>query len=338
VQAADIRRSWWGEGRRVVRCRCGCGVRCLGGGTDDASGDGSGSTLVLRWDGSRWSRVASPSPDHELTALWDVVGVSVADAWAVGYSGKGGLIEHWDGSAWSEVPVSLPDDFLQGIDAVTADDIWAVGAHGTTGRPRPVVVHWDGKSWREIATPGLPQGTPYGLSAVSAVAADDVWAVGAVITNPVTEASVPIVLHWDGSSWKVFGWTIWPAEHLDKVSAVAHTDVWVTGGRGFVGQNTDNEVPLVAHWDGERWSAVRPPGLSDAVSASGRAVWVAGADRSETEAAIARRVGTSWLHTRVDRSAGGWFVSISTLPTGNAWAVGYSDADGWPLAQQACAH
>src|SRR5262249_55482076 len=159
-------------------------------GTDDASGDGSGSTLVLRWDGSRWSRVASPSPDHELTALWDVVGVSVADAWAVGYSGKGGLIEHWDGSAWSEVPVSLPDDFLQGIDAATADDIWAVGAHGTTGRPRPVVVHWDGKSWREIATPGLPQGTPYGLSAVSAVAADDVWAVGAVITNPVTEASV----------------------------------------------------------------------------------------------------------------------------------------------------
>jgi hypothetical protein len=305
-------------------------------GTDSSSGEGSGNSLVLHWDGDAWSRLKSPSPDHELTALWDVVGVSPADAWAVGSSAYGGLIEHWDGTAWTAAAVSLPDDFLAGIDAVSVDDIWSVGMQGTTDHPKPVIVHWDGKNWRETATPTGPRGLPYGLSSVSAVAKDDVWAVGAAITDPDSEASIPIVLHWDGMSWRRAGWTIWPAEHLDKVSAVSHDDVWVAGGRGFVGQNTDNEVPLVAHWDGRRWTVVAAPGLTDAVGASGRAVWVAGSNRSETAAAIARRTRRGWDRSRVDRSARGWFASVSTLQTGNAWAVGYSDGDGWPLAQRAC--
>lgn len=305
-------------------------------GTDNSSGEGSGNSLVLHWDGTAWSRVKSPSPDHELTALWDVVDVSPADAWAVGSSANGGLIEHWDGKTWTVAAVSLPNDFLAGIDAVSVDDIWSVGAQGTTDHPKPVIVHWDGSTWRETATPAGPKGYQYGLSSVSAVARDDVWAVGTAIVNPTSETSIPTVLHWDGRSWHPVDWTISPAEHLDKVSAVARDDVWVSGGRGFVGQNADNEVPLVAHWNGKGWTAVVAPALTDAVGASGRAVWVAGANRNETVAAIARRTSGGWARSRVDRSARGWFASVAALPTGDAWAVGYSDGDGWPLAQQAC--
>src|SRR5262245_10515458 len=122
-------------------------------GTDNASGEGSGRSLVLHWDGKRWSRVASPSPDHELTALWDVVAVSVADAWAVGVSGNGGLIEHWNGDAWTDTRLDLPAGFLTSVDAVTEDDIWAVGSGGPTYDPKPVVLHWDGEQWQKKATP-----------------------------------------------------------------------------------------------------------------------------------------------------------------------------------------
>jgi hypothetical protein len=58
----------------------------------------------------------------------------------VGIGGTGGaLILHWDGTTWSEVPdprQGLPSD-LRDVDAVSAADLWAVGARDTdVGPPR----------------------------------------------------------------------------------------------------------------------------------------------------------------------------------------------------------
>jgi hypothetical protein len=274
--------------------------------------------------------MATPSPDHDTTALWDVVAVSPNDVWAVGASVKGALIDHWDGDRWREEPLYLPDRSLTSVDAVAENDVWAVGAEGDTNDPAPVVEHWNGKGWQKTVTPSAPSAYPYSLASFSAIAANDVWAVGAAITDPTSEASVPIVLHWDGTSWQVVSWSMRGDGYLGSVSAVSDTDVWVAGATG------DDDVPLVAHWDGRRWSSVAPAGLPDAVAASRAAVWTAGANRNETVAAIARRLEGRWLPSPVARSARGWFASISSLPSGNAWAVGYSDGDGWPLAQRAC--
>jgi hypothetical protein len=299
-------------------------------GTDNASGEGAGRSLVLHWDGTTWSRVRSPSPDRDTTALWGVVAVSPEDAWAVGASAKGALIDHWDGHRWHEEQLYLPNRSLWSIDAVAKDDIWAVGMEGDTDDPGPVIEHWDGAHWEKTVTPPAPNAYPYALASVSAIAANDVWAVGAAITDPSSEAATPIVLRWDGTSWRVVPWPMRGDGFLGSVSAVSDTDVWVAGGTG------DDDAPLVARWDGRRWSSVAPAGSADAVAASSRAVWIAGANRSETVAAIARRAEGRWLSSRVARSARGWFASVSTLPSGNAWAVGYSDGDGWPLAQRAC--
>jgi hypothetical protein len=69
------------------------------GGTAWAAGSTGLATLILRWNGSAWTRVASPSPGPDDTL--DGLGFSSArDGWAVGSSGSDTLILHWNGGAW----------------------------------------------------------------------------------------------------------------------------------------------------------------------------------------------------------------------------------------------
>jgi hypothetical protein len=144
-------------------------------------------TLVEHWGGTAWSVVPSPGPDNR-SVLHGVAAVSADDVWAVGYYGppplgsKQTLAEHWDGSSWTIVPTpDFPDDslsYLQGVAALSAGDVWAVGYYRRTANAgsQTLVVHWDGKSWAIVSTP-TPRVASY-LYGITAVAADDVWAVG----------------------------------------------------------------------------------------------------------------------------------------------------------------
>jgi hypothetical protein len=70
------------------------------GGVAWTAGSTGKSTLVLRWTGSAWARVASPNPggSNEITGL----GFAAAgNGWAVGTSDGKTLILHWNGRAWS---------------------------------------------------------------------------------------------------------------------------------------------------------------------------------------------------------------------------------------------
>ncbi len=59
-------------------------------------------SLTMHWDGSRWSVVASPSPNTLGNDLTSVTARSANDVWAVG-TPYNILIEHWDGSRWSVI-------------------------------------------------------------------------------------------------------------------------------------------------------------------------------------------------------------------------------------------
>jgi hypothetical protein len=67
------------------------------------SGVGSSAvykTLIARWNGTKWTRVPSPSPPG-VAVLSGVAAVSASSAWAVGNVGAGKtLIERWNGTAW----------------------------------------------------------------------------------------------------------------------------------------------------------------------------------------------------------------------------------------------
>src|SRR4051812_47040318 len=69
-------------------------------------------------------------------------------------------------------------DWINGVSAVAANDAWAVGYYDTDtgGGKKTLVEHWNGARWDLVTSPSL--GDESELRAVSALAPNDVWAVG----------------------------------------------------------------------------------------------------------------------------------------------------------------
>jgi hypothetical protein len=177
--------------------------------------------------------------------------VAQNDVWAIGYytdsmAVEQTLIEHWDGVRWSVV--ASPDvgttgsahNRLHGIAAVSANDIWAVGYFQpiATSQRSTLILHWDGSSWNVVPDTSLGE-----LKAVSALATDDVWAVG-----EASETYRTLTMHWNGQTWQVVAGPDIYDSTLNGVAMVAANDVWAVG-RQF-------DQFLVEHWDGSAWSAV----------------------------------------------------------------------------------
>jgi hypothetical protein len=121
-----------------------------------------------------------------------VQALSPTNVWAVGTvevffnhrTHRKAAIEHWDGTSWSFVsspnPTKSPglDSFLNGIAAISANDIWAVGLVFTSlGGQATLTEHWDGTSWKIINSPN-PGNFQDGLSGATALSDGTVAAVG----------------------------------------------------------------------------------------------------------------------------------------------------------------
>jgi hypothetical protein len=66
-------------------------------GVNGCDGCAHPKTVILRWNGTTWTRTPSPKG-----ALYGVTVTSARNAWAVGYTSGFGrtLILHWNGTAW----------------------------------------------------------------------------------------------------------------------------------------------------------------------------------------------------------------------------------------------
>jgi hypothetical protein len=163
-------------------------------------------TLIQHWNGSTWDSVPSPSPDPVQNRLVAVDGVAPDDAWAVGglgHDGYGGatvtaLVLHWNGSSWTRVTVPTADSTfsvveLHDVVAASATEVWAVGQafHRLTFRQVPYVLRWNGQTWQHTTIPGAPNGTFYGVSALSPT---KVYAVG-------ESNGRALVARWNGTAW-----------------------------------------------------------------------------------------------------------------------------------------
>jgi hypothetical protein len=60
-------------------------------------------------------------------------------------------------------------DYLHAVDAVAANDVWAVGDNGYHQ-------HWNGATWSQVAGPYPGLGGRF--NGVAAASSSDVWAVG----------------------------------------------------------------------------------------------------------------------------------------------------------------
>lgn len=283
-----------------------------------------------------WEHVPSPNPSDEGNYLTAVATVSDNDVWTVGTSwyrpnsNPGTLTEHWDGSAWRVVrsPNATPGyNELYGVAAVSSTDVWAVGYHNIAnyGSEKTMALHWNGASWSIVQTRNMGPNANM-LRAVSAVASNDVWAVGFGASKS-NEVGRPLIERWDGDRWSLvrgpklgrgFG-------TLNGVVALATDDVWAVGSH--------DDATLIEHWDGTAWTVVPSPNGNRAeselyaVSATGPDdVWAVGDsyDDRGSDTLVEHWDGTSW--TIVPSLDGPQpntsLYGVLALDPGNVWAVG----------------
>jgi hypothetical protein len=299
-----------------------------------------------------WAIVASPNPAGEVDdGLSSLAVVSPNDIWAVGNSGTYGgsrstLAEHWNGSSWSIV--STPNgpnevNWLLGADAVSSDDVWAVG-YSATNPPeqsfrRTLIEHWNGSSWSVIPSPNPTpplSGGPVSneLYGVAAVSANDVWAVGISVDFG---AGRTLIVHWDGTGWSrvpspspgEYGW-------LRSVSAASPTDVWAVGTHYVNGL----QVTLVLHWNGARWSVVPSPNdgpftqeLFRVRAISANDVWAVGYHlavfgfNQVFQTSIFHWNGSTWsvVPSPDVNQLNNYLWSVDGTSATDAWAVGFYD-------------
>jgi hypothetical protein len=132
---------------------------------------------------------------------------------AVGYSDKtvgGGrdtLAEHWGGTGWSIQPSPNPTAGKTSLRAVSCLSATSCTAVGVVRGRAPLAEHWDGTSWTIQPVP-FPAGSPVALPyAVSCASPTSCTAVGFYYVGPSHKPrkgdDLPLVEHWDGSSWAV---------------------------------------------------------------------------------------------------------------------------------------
>ncbi|HEY6568231.1 MAG TPA: hypothetical protein VI341_12010 [Actinomycetota bacterium] len=142
--------------------------------------------ISIRWDGSAWIDMAPPAG---LTSMGEITVVGPTNAFAEARENVGGLtetsIQHWDGSSWSSMLLPLDGDIeVEGLEATSADDIWAVGEFDDGSR-RSFMAHSDGSTWTAWE-PVDSRSSLHGLSFPSSAVG---FAVGEIGTNPGIEIS-----------------------------------------------------------------------------------------------------------------------------------------------------
>jgi hypothetical protein len=226
-------------------------------------------TLILHWNGHRWSQVRTPSPGGFSDQLTSVAKISANNIWATGFYGKrnnGGktksLLLHWNGHAWSQV--SHPEygtfnNSLGSVAATAANSVWVTDqVSSSTSSSTALLLHWNGHAWAKAAS--LANGDFGGIGFSSP---RNGWLVGG------DRKGLSLTLHWNGRSW-----TRVPAPSLKNLSntlvsvtVLSPTSAWAVGfARAvFVGDETAIEM----HWNGHKWSmmASPAPGANSSLSA-----------------------------------------------------------------------
>lgn len=223
---------------------------------------------ILHWDGTAWTQqqVAAVATGG---ALWGIGASGPADIWAVGWGYVNGpgpsrpYAIHYDGTTWTNtlVPtVGLARNRFDAVDALTPNDVWAVGAFGDiNGDFRHLIMHYDGTTWTQSPLPANLANIGGELFDVEAIAPNDVWAVGDLVTGGI------LLLHYDGTGWQ----RVTSQGGGGAFAALGPNNIWAVG----------NEI---SHWDGTAWTMVDSlqqlsyPALGSTTVLPNGEVWAAG--------------------------------------------------------------
>lgn len=213
------------------------------------------TNLIIKWDGTSWIQFPVQNFSSQLNTVWDVHAINSGNVWAVGdYSGTAGnsqsQIMHWNGTNWSNQAVNLSTggSYLFALDAISSNDIWAVGSKALSGPDPGFAYHYNGTSWNDISVPVVGTLTNE-LFDVDGIASNDVWAVGSYTMSPNYGIPYFLTLHWNGSTWQhvpLPNNLAVKVGRLHSVKMVSANDVWAYGTLNAGGG-------IILHWNGSDW-------------------------------------------------------------------------------------
>ncbi|GER90536.1 hypothetical protein KDW_46980 [Dictyobacter vulcani] len=239
------------------------------------------------------------------------------------------------------------DSMLWSIARVNNHDMWSVGfAHNqTAGTEQIYALHWNGTRWTP-KTPAQPSMNPSSLNGVTAIASNDVWAVGSYMDATEQRNDLTLAEHWNGKTWTRIA-TPSPqggftniSDDLKAVTAFSSSDVWAVGSKeGPVGV-------LLEHWNGKQWSVLSLPyqyedQLTAISGTSSKDIWVVGQRMNGHMFVplVEHWNGKSW--TVVPNQAqtfGGELYSVKAIAANDVWAVGNYDAPNSSSSQALIEH
>ena len=213
--------------------------------------------IILRFDGSAWSRMTGPGVGTEdgsrEVSFHGVWGSSSTDVYAVGAvfdQISHALIARFDGTRWTAVPLATNNDrVLEDVHGTSASDVYAVGFIDLSQslRRRPgtpslrvgarqgsfgLILHYNGTSWSEF-TPSEPDVL---FNGVWSNAPNDVFAVGG-------RGSTGVIYHFDGTTRTPMA--VPSTGELFEIWGAAANNVYAAGARAIL------------HYDGVSWSVVQ---------------------------------------------------------------------------------
>ncbi|MEU8825839.1 hypothetical protein [Streptomyces sp. NPDC048636] len=220
--------------------------------------------------GSGWKPMkTAPVPQSKRVRFVDIDASSRRNAMVVGDYAKqaGGVVtQHWNGNAWKSAVAPVPRETEEGqffaVDTRAPDDAWAVGYASRrlpTDEARTVglLQHWDGSRWKQQKLPDIGKGyNGWALHDVTALAADDVWAVGSKFR---AEDGKPVVLHYDGTRWSEVATPALGAARTDLYAVAVGPGgghMWAVGGTWTADTRWQG---LSLRYDGKKWVNVPLP-------------------------------------------------------------------------------
>jgi hypothetical protein len=170
------------------------------------------SSLVVRYNGTSWTRETTPNPANRNT-LMDVVALANGEVFAVGVaqdtSGGGitprSLMLRKQGATWSSLTVPKGEtgsqDQLLSVAAVSSTSVWSVGYYSSpsSGLYEPLLVHWmanGGAGTLAVSHPSPALTVSALASGVSATSAGNLWAAG--YTSPPSGGNATLILKGTG--------------------------------------------------------------------------------------------------------------------------------------------
>jgi hypothetical protein len=207
----------------------------------------AGSPLVFRWNGSKWSRLATKLGNGSY--LNGVASTAANRAWATGgpLAMITGALAAWNGSKWSWASDPIKGAYrpLNGIAAGPGGIAFTVGTNNDTPGPA-ISARWNGKAWRQV-TVKAPKQT--GLNAVTFAPGGTAWAAGTAFSGTSVRT---LVMRWNGHFW--IRVTSPGTSQLNGIAFSAANAGWAVGNTTSL---SGSSKIAILHWNGKAWAQAR---------------------------------------------------------------------------------